>query len=124
MHNHYDDEEASGSTAPAITVRLEADLAERLREFCYRRRLKKQPVLRLAVQRFIELVNGAAKQKRAAMLERLRFAPDLPLEAKEKLVFDRADFEILRKFVYEHNTYKQHVVRIALIDYLDSQPKP
>lgn len=124
MHNHHDDKEADGKTAPAITVRLEPELAERLREFCYRRRLKKQPVMRLAVQRFIKLVNGETKSKRAAMLERLRIAPLVPLEAKEKLVLERDEFEALRRFVFEHATYKQHVVRIALIDYLDSQPKP
>lgn len=110
-------------TAPAMTVRLEAELAERLREFCFRRRLKKQPVLRLAVQRYLKLVSGETKQKRAATLERLRIAPAVPLEAKEKLVLDRDEFESLRRFVFEHNTYKQHVVRIALIDYLDEEQR-
>lgn len=108
-------------TAPAMTVRLEAELAERLREFCFRQRLKKQPVLRLAVQWFIRLVGAESKQRRAAMIERLRIAPDVPLEAKEKLVLEHDEFEALRRFVFDHNTYKQHVVRQALIDYLDSQ---
>lgn len=114
---------AEESWGPILTVRLETDLAERLREFCYRRRLKKQPVMRLAVQRFIRSVSSATKTKQAATLERLRVAPAVPLAAKEKLVLDRAEFEALRHFVFEHNAYKQHVVRIALIDYLDAEPR-
>jgi hypothetical protein len=109
-----------GIWAPALTLRLEPELADRLRDFCYQRRLKKQPVLRLALQRFLK----ATGKKRAAMLERLRIMPIVPLEAKEKLVLERDEFQALRRFVFDHNTYKQHVVRVALIDYLDSQPKP
>jgi hypothetical protein len=108
---------------PAMTLRLETELAERLREFCFRRRLKKQPVLRLAVQQFIKVVAGETKQKRAATLERLRLVPAVPLEAKEKLILEHEEFESLRRFVFEHNTYKQHVVRIALIDYLDEEQR-
>lgn len=106
-----------------MTLRLETELAERLREFCFRRRLKKQPVLRLAVQQFIKVVAGETKQKRAATLERLRLVPAVPLEAKEKLILEHEEFESLRRFVFEHNTYKQHVVRIALIDYLDEEQR-
>jgi predicted transcriptional regulator len=111
-------------TVPAMTVRLEAELAERLREFCFRHRLKKQPVLRMAVQRFINLVNSEMKLKRSsAALDKLRLVPAVPLEAKEKLILEHNEFESLRRFVFDHNTYKQHVVRIALIEYLNSQPK-
>jgi hypothetical protein len=105
--------------APALTLRLEPELADRLRNFCYQRRLKKQPVLRLALQRFLK----ATGKKRAGHLERLRIAPIVPLEAKEKLVLERDEFETLRRFVFEYNTHKQTVMRLALIEYLDAKPK-
>jgi hypothetical protein len=76
--------------------------------------------MRTALERFMQSMESGSKQKKKQMPDRLRIPPEAPPTVVEKLLLDRAASEILRRFVYEHQTHKQHVVRMALIDYLDA----
>jgi hypothetical protein len=102
----------------AITVRLEPALSERLRVACFRHRLKKQPIFREALTRFFRSFEEAGPRKQQQILERLRAPAEEAASVPEKLLLDPALHEQLRRFVFDHSTYKQHVVRVALLDYL------
>jgi hypothetical protein len=104
----------------ALTVRLEAELAERLRAACFHHRLKKQAVLRQALAEFINLVQGSSRPRRARhAIEHLAIPPAAPLTVAEKVLLDYDANQALRRLVYERQTHKQHVARVALLHYLE-----
>ena len=102
-----------------FTIRLEPELAERLRAAAFTTRAKKQPLLRFAVESLLERENArpaAAIRKRWTAL-----AAGQPVGTpmRETVRISPQQDEVLRKFCYDYRLHKQLVMRQALIEYLD-----
>jgi predicted transcriptional regulator len=102
-----------------FTIRLEPELAERLRVAVFTNRTKKQPLLRFAVDSLLGRENArpaAAIRKRWTAL-----AADQPAETpmRETVRLSPQQDEVLRRFCYDYRLHKQLVMRQALIEYLD-----
>jgi predicted transcriptional regulator len=105
--------------ALTFTVRLEPELAERLRVAAFTYRRKKQPILRDAVEMLLDRENARTD---ASVRKRWSVIADSQPEhtpMKEAVRISPAQDEILRRFVYEYRLHKQTVMRQALIEYLD-----
>ena len=105
--------------APTSSVRLEPDLAERLRVAAFTQRSKKQPILRDGIMKLLERENtrpAAAVRKRWAAL-----VADQPQHTpmREAVRITPDQDEALRKFCYDYRLHKQTVIRQALIEHLD-----
>jgi predicted transcriptional regulator len=111
-------EKAEKKWAPTFTVRLEPELAERLRVASFIHRVKKQPLLRVALEKLLARENartaaGIRKRWGAIAAGQPEHTP-----VKEALILTLAQDAALRKFCYEFRMHKQTVVREALVQYL------
>jgi predicted transcriptional regulator len=106
--------------SPIFTVRLEPELSERLRAACYNHRLKKQPLMRDAVERLLDRENAraeAAIRKRWSAIAASQ--PEHALAMKEALRLSPIQDEALRLFAFQFRLHKQAIVRQSLIEFLD-----
>jgi predicted transcriptional regulator len=112
-------EEAEKKWAPTFTVRLEPELAERLRVAAFTHRIKKQPLLRVALEKLLEREN--ARSETAVRKRWTAIAAGKPehTPVKEALILTLEQDALLRRFAYEHRLHKQTVCRQALVEFLD-----
>ena len=105
--------------ASTFTVRLEPELAERLRVAAFTHRKKKQPILRDAIERLLR--RESARTEQAIRKRWLAIAAGQPEHTpmKETVIFLSAQDDILRAFCFDFRLHKQTVTRQALIEYLD-----
>lgn len=110
--------------APRFTLRLEPELAERLRVAAFTHRRKKQPILRDALAKLLERESArtdAAIRKRWTTIAASQ--PDAPA-MKEAMLLSPEQDDLLRRFCFDFRLYKQAVVRTALVEYLAELDAP
>jgi predicted transcriptional regulator len=113
------DSQAPKIWAPTFSVRLEPELAERLRVAAFTHRVKKQPFLRDAMEKLLE--RESARPATAIRKRWAAIAANQPEETpmRETVRISPEQDEVLRKFCYDFRLHKQTVMRQALIEYLD-----
>jgi predicted transcriptional regulator len=105
--------------AKVTTVRLEPALSERLRAVSYYQRIKKQPLIRSAVEEFLSAWESGAPARREKISRSLRAPAELAGAKPESVRLDYETHERLRRFQYDADVPRQTALRASLIQYLD-----
>jgi predicted transcriptional regulator len=112
-------EEAEKKWSPVFTIRLEPELAERLRVASFTHRKKKQPILRDAVEKLLAHENARTDAAIRKHWGTIAAGQPEHTPMKEALRLSPAQDALLRRFAYEYRLHKQTIMRQALVEYLD-----